>query len=561
MEQEKMEGMELEGPSPPVGPQLQIMERVGSLPIVMSAVEQLGALYGYTKESNSLVKYGLETAESGLKMTSAFASPMVQKLETPVSKLDTFAVSQLEKLEQRLPILTKPTPQVLAEAQQLYNCTLRPTVDRLTSVTKYGVDSVSSVKEKGTSAAQDVREFTVTGANGVKYRVIQRIDSIAHTCNGVTTYGRDTLRRIAEENMKHAKRATEFGESKLYQLLNTHYGRLVNQKVDNALTFTDAYVDHYLPGMQGQPQVQAGVEPWQQEGRARAPREILSKAHLVSKKASQRIYSHGKAQFDKIIVRSAEAVNQLKFTVDLMEYAKTHLDSGKKALQTGLVKSRDSVWSVWEQISEDPPSDTPSTVQKTSTESRLISTARHLTSKIKRTFDSLPSVTQYMPETFRTNLSSVREKVDKLYSSFAQVNSLSEVQPATLSYARSLIVTIQTLSSSMLSYSAPFLPFTNRTKSNPNLGIEMEPNLDEKLCNEKLDAIPEEPSVSYSPLKSGRPSESEAESANGSPTGSSFGPSTPDRSVAEADMADSPEIPASQQNGSSMKQPDNQSFE
>jgi hypothetical protein len=68
-----------------------------------------------------------------------------------VSKLDSFAVSQLEKLEQHLPIITKPVPQVKEEATKLYDATLRPTVDRLSSVTKYGVETVTSVKDKGVS--------------------------------------------------------------------------------------------------------------------------------------------------------------------------------------------------------------------------------------------------------------------------------------------------------------------------------------------------------------------------------------------------------------------------
>ena len=68
-----------------------------------------------------------------------------------VSKLDSFAVGQLEKLEYHLPIITKPVPEVKEEAHKLYDATLRPAVDRLSSVTKYGVDTVTSVKDKGVS--------------------------------------------------------------------------------------------------------------------------------------------------------------------------------------------------------------------------------------------------------------------------------------------------------------------------------------------------------------------------------------------------------------------------
>ena len=67
----------------PGRPQLQIVQRVGSLPVVISAMEQLGALYGYTKEANSFVRFGLETAETGLKKSSEIALPVVSKFDKP----------------------------------------------------------------------------------------------------------------------------------------------------------------------------------------------------------------------------------------------------------------------------------------------------------------------------------------------------------------------------------------------------------------------------------------------------------------------------------------------
>ena len=66
-----------------VGSQLSIITRVGSLPLVISTMEQMGAAYGYTKDANSFVKFGLEKAENALKFTSAIAAPVGGKLERP----------------------------------------------------------------------------------------------------------------------------------------------------------------------------------------------------------------------------------------------------------------------------------------------------------------------------------------------------------------------------------------------------------------------------------------------------------------------------------------------
>ena len=65
--------------------------------------------------------------------------------------VDSQVVAGIDKLEQRYPIIAKPTPEVTAEAKKVYDSTLRPTVERITPVVKYGVDSVSSVKNMSVS--------------------------------------------------------------------------------------------------------------------------------------------------------------------------------------------------------------------------------------------------------------------------------------------------------------------------------------------------------------------------------------------------------------------------
>ena len=50
-----------------------------------------------------------------------------------VNKLDNFAVSQVERLEHSMPIIAKPTPQLLQEVNGLYGATLKPSVDKITN--------------------------------------------------------------------------------------------------------------------------------------------------------------------------------------------------------------------------------------------------------------------------------------------------------------------------------------------------------------------------------------------------------------------------------------------
>merc|ERR1711860_476447 len=65
-------------------PNHQFINRCTGYPVVASALQQVTGLYEKTKESNSLVKYTLETAESGVKVVTNTAMPVVNKFEKPI---------------------------------------------------------------------------------------------------------------------------------------------------------------------------------------------------------------------------------------------------------------------------------------------------------------------------------------------------------------------------------------------------------------------------------------------------------------------------------------------
>ncbi len=62
---------------------IQFVSRVGSLPIITTAVGQLGTIYQYTKAKNPVFKYTLETAEAGFKVATNTSKPIMDKLNKP----------------------------------------------------------------------------------------------------------------------------------------------------------------------------------------------------------------------------------------------------------------------------------------------------------------------------------------------------------------------------------------------------------------------------------------------------------------------------------------------
>ena len=60
-----------------------------------------------------------------------------------VGKLDHLACDQLEKLETRYPLITKPTDEV-------YDTAIKPTVEQVNATIKPSVDAYKSAKQYGT---------------------------------------------------------------------------------------------------------------------------------------------------------------------------------------------------------------------------------------------------------------------------------------------------------------------------------------------------------------------------------------------------------------------------
>ena len=61
------------------GNQIQFLNRMGSLPLVTTAIGQLGSLYNHTKDTNRLMRYTFETAELTVKAVAGTAMPVISK--------------------------------------------------------------------------------------------------------------------------------------------------------------------------------------------------------------------------------------------------------------------------------------------------------------------------------------------------------------------------------------------------------------------------------------------------------------------------------------------------
>lgn len=175
-------------------PRLEVLDRVKNIPVVHSAIEKTGSTYSYVKDSHHLVNWALSQAEAGLNLATAtavpLAVPLVKKFEGSISAVDQKLCEGLDMVEQKVPIVKQPPQQIYDAAKAVMSSSLQPTLEKL-----------NTAKESATQQASTLKEISMTKAN---------------------------------------------------ELLNTQYGNMAVQGVDNTSVLVNRLLDHYFPPVEGE---------------------------------------------------------------------------------------------------------------------------------------------------------------------------------------------------------------------------------------------------------------------------------------------------------------------
>jgi perilipin-2 len=233
----------------------KFVSRVYAYPIVNDACGQVANVYSKVKDCNRVMHAGLDLAESGLKMVSSTATPIITKFDNQITYIDDLTCKQLDKLEEKIPVVTKPTKEVSNEAKVYINGAIAPKVEAVGNAYQNVKDKVTSVHE--------------------------------------------------------------YGKTQLMKVTDTSYGKFALGKVDDALEITDKYLEHYLPEDGNKLKGEKFAKP----------QDTLGKAGYLTTKMRKRMFAKAMTQMQQVKVRSSEAVEKMNFTVDLISYAKTHLQT------------------------------------------------------------------------------------------------------------------------------------------------------------------------------------------------------------------------------------------
>lgn len=105
-----------------------VVDRVTSLPLVISTYGLVSSVYSNTKDTHPYLKCVCEAAEQGVRTITSVAfttaSPIIDKLEPQIAIANDLACKGLDKIEKTLPILHQPSEQIVSSAKDSVSGTL-----------------------------------------------------------------------------------------------------------------------------------------------------------------------------------------------------------------------------------------------------------------------------------------------------------------------------------------------------------------------------------------------------------------------------------------------------
>ncbi|XP_039614188.1 perilipin-2 isoform X2 [Polypterus senegalus] len=412
-----------------------VVSRVVQLPLVSSTYDMVSNVYINTKENHPYIKSVCEVAERSVKTITSVAltsaMPIIQKLEPQIAVANDLACKGLDKIEQKLPILHQPSDKVVASAKDV-----------------------------------------VTGAK----------DTVSTTIGGVV----DKTKGAVHESVEMTKAVVN---GSVNTVMESRVVKMVTSGVDTALTKSESLVDMYLPLTEEE----LAKEAMKVEGFdvANIRPSYYVRLGSLSTKLRKRAYNQALSKVKDAKQRSQEAITQLHYTVDLIEYARKNVDSANQKLHGAQEKLHQS-WVEWKKrtgYSEDN--------QKAEhIESRTLAIARSLTTQLQTTCLTLVSSIQGLPQNIQDQAHSLTKSAADVYQSFNSASSFRDMSDAVLARSRGQLGKMKESMDGMMDY------LVNNTALNwlvgpfyPRLG---DPEPSEHNGDEKMEEIQSENSTPLS---------------------------------------------------------------
>ncbi|KDR24318.1 lipid storage droplets surface-binding protein 1 isoform X2 [Zootermopsis nevadensis] len=212
-------------------PHLVSVTRIVKLPIVETSWHLATDVYARIKKSNSLVSWGLNTAESSVQVALETTLPAMIVLERPFALIDSLLCKSLDIVEERVPLVTLPPIQIYETTKRYVSkAVVLPVLHRADSVKQFGLsqansavlrlDGVINVADKyvdeylpGATSEEnhEANNFVSSSRNNKALQTFHRVDRLS----------RKLQRRLTQRTVAEVKAFRQYSEDALRFLLFT----------------------------------------------------------------------------------------------------------------------------------------------------------------------------------------------------------------------------------------------------------------------------------------------------------------------------------------------------
>ncbi|XP_069680279.1 lipid storage droplets surface-binding protein 1 isoform X3 [Periplaneta americana] len=210
-------------------PQLVSVTRISKLPIVETSWHIANDIYSRIKKSNSLVGWGLDTAESSVQAALEHTLPAVVVLEKPIALIDSLLCKSLDLVEERVPVVTLP-PELIYENTKGYvaSTIVQPVLKRAGSVKQFGLNQANSAVMRFDNALSVADKYVDQYLPGTSPEENHEVNNLAdknnkalQTIHRVDRFSRKLQRRLTQHTVAEIKAFRHYSEDALRFVLYT----------------------------------------------------------------------------------------------------------------------------------------------------------------------------------------------------------------------------------------------------------------------------------------------------------------------------------------------------
>ncbi|XP_050790147.1 perilipin-3-like isoform X1 [Gopherus flavomarginatus] len=202
--------------------QVNVVNRVASLPFISSAYNLVSSAYSYTRGIHPYISNICSMAETVAAMAVGSAvggvQPILSHLEPQIASVNEYACKGLDKLEESLPFLQQPTEKVISDTKQMVSTKVMSAVDAaygarnaVTSTVAGAVDVTKDVVQDSIELTKSVVSSTVStakeAASGAKDIVTNRVTKAVDLTRGTVQDSIELTKSVVSSTVNTAKEA------------------------------------------------------------------------------------------------------------------------------------------------------------------------------------------------------------------------------------------------------------------------------------------------------------------------------------------------------------------